>query len=737
MKLASEKANSFPLNTPRNISNSFIFKHSYLLNNSNLYNRELSWLSFNYRVLQEAKDPSVPLYERIKFIAIFSSNLDEFFRVRVASLRSLLTLKKKSKKNLKFDPVKLLIRIHNIVYEQQEEYGKIFREQIIPELISNNIFLINEKDLNSEQGEFAKNYFREKVLPCISPSVIVDHKTTPFLKNGFLYLVVELSSKISQDYKAEPDTNECKFAFVEIPSDKLQRFVQLPVQDKKHYIIFLDDIIRYNLTEIIPEYEIESAYSVKLTRDAELYIEDEFTGNLLDKIKKSLSNRSTGIPCRFLFDQTMPQDFLKCIKDSLLLSTEDLIPGARYHNFNDFFSFPNPGFKELEYKSLPPLKHKELDSYSNIFDTWKEKEFLLYYPYHSFDYVTKALEIAAEDPLVKEIKITQYRYAKDSSVVKALLRAIENGKSVTIFCEIKARFDEEANIEYAKMLDNAGAKVLYSFPGIKVHSKIAMITRMENEKKKHYLYLSTGNFNEKTARIYCDYGLFTTDKKIAKEIQEVFDYLEGKVEKTDFKNILVSQFNMRQTFTNLIDNEIKNAQKGKPASMILKMNSLEDSKIIRKLYEANKAGVKIDLIVRGICRLVPGIKGLSDNISVISIVDRFLEHARVYIYNNNGNELIYLASADWMKRNLSRRIEVGFPINDPKLKKEIKEVIALQLKDNTKARIINQKQNNKYKQTKSKKQIRSQYKTYEYYENSEASEVKKKNPSSDKKRILL
>ncbi|MBL7127686.1 MAG: polyphosphate kinase 1 [Ignavibacteria bacterium] len=702
------------------------------MNNSNLYNRELSWLSFNYRVLQEAKDLSVPLYERIKFIAIFSSNLDEFFRVRVASLRSLLTLKKKSKKNLKFDPVKLLIRIHNIVYTQQEEYGKIFREQIIPELIENNIFLINEKDLNSEQGDFVKNYFKEKVLPCISPAIIVDHKTTPFLKNGSLYLVVKLSSKKIPGEIKENNSDECKFAFVKIPSDKLPRFVQLPVQKNKHFIIFLDDIIRYNLADIFSEYEIESAYSVKLTRDAELYIDDEFTGNLLEKIKKNLKNRSTGIPCRFLFDQTMPQDFLKCIKDSLLLSTEDLIPGARYHNFNDFFSFPNPGFKELEYKPLPPLNHKELDSYSNIFDAWKEKEFLLHYPYHSFDYVIKALETAAEDPLVKEIKITQYRFAKDSSIVKALLKAIKNGKSVTIFCEIKARFDEEANLEYAKMLENAGAKVLYSFPGIKVHSKIAMITRMENEKKKYYLYLATGNFNEKTARIYCDYGLFTSDKKMAKEINEVFDYLEGKVEKADFKNILVSQFNMRQTFTDLIDNEIKNAQKGKPASMILKMNSLEDSKIIRKLYEANKAGVKIDLIVRGICRLVPGIKGLSDSINVISIVDRFLEHARVYIFQNNGNEIIYLASADWMKRNLSRRIEVGFSINDSKIKKEIKDVIALQLKDNVKARIINQKQNNKYKQTKSKKSIRSQYKTYEYYENSLANKSKKKNQSSDK-----
>jgi len=401
----------------------------------------------------------------------------------------------------------------------------------------------------------------------------------------------------------------------------------------------------------------------------------------------------------------------------LRLKKEDLIPGARYHNFNDFFSFPNPGSKDLEYKPLIPLHHKELDSYTNIFDAWKDREFLLYYPYHSYEYVINALETAAEDPLVKDIKITQYRFAKDSAVVNALMNAVKNGKSITIFCEIKARFDEEANLEYAKQLEKAGARVLYSFPGIKVHSKIALITREENSKLKHYLYLSTGNFNEKTSRIYCDYGFFTTDEEMAQEITKVFEILEGKTTKAGFKTILVSQYNMRQTFTKLVDNEIKNAQKGKKASMLLKMNSLEDSKMIRKLYEASNAGIKIQLIVRGICRLLPGIKGLSENISVISIIDRFLEHARIYIFHNNGDEKIYLASADWMKRNLSRRIEVGFPINNPDLKKEIKDVIELQLKDKAKTRIINSKQNNKYKHPKSEDTIGSQYKTYKYYDN--------------------
>ena len=692
--------------------------------NKNLYNRELSWLAFNHRVLQEAEDPNVPLYERIKFIAIFSSNLDEFFRVRVASLRSLLSLNKKNKKNLKFNPVKLINRICTTVKKQQEEYGRIFRKQIIPDLIKNNIFLIKETELKPGQDNFIKEYYAKNISPIISPIITEDDKTNPFLKNGALYLVVKLSSnKISGENKTGK-IKKYKYAFVDIPSDKLPRFIQLPKYENKNYIIFLDDIIRFCLSDIFPEYEIVSAYSVKLTRDAELYIDDEFTGNLLDKIKKSLKNRKTGVPCRFLYDESIPNDFLNFIEDILRLKKEDLIPGARYHNFNDFFSFPNPGSKDLEYKPLTPLHHKELDSYTNIFDAWKDREFLLYYPYHSFEYVINALETAAEDPLVKDIKITQYRFAKDSAVVKALMNAVKNGKAVTIFCEIKARFDEEANLEYAKQLEKAGARVLYSFPGIKVHSKIAMITREENSELKHYLYLSTGNFNEKTSRIYCDYGFFTTDEEMAKEIAKVFEILEGKTTKAEFNTILVSQYNIRQIFTKLIDNEIKNAQKGKKASMLLKMNSLEDSKMIRKLYEASNAGVKIQLIVRGICRLLPGIKGLSENISVISIIDRFLEHARVYIFHNNGDEKIYLASADWMKRNLSKRIEVGFPINNPDLKKEIKDVIELQLKDKAKTRIINSKQNNKYKHPKSEDTIGSQYKTYKYYETNHSAKKK-------------
>jgi len=688
--------------------------------NKNLYNRELSWLAFNHRVLQEAEDPNVPLYERIKFIAIFSSNLDEFFRVRVASLRSLSSLNKKNKKNLKFDPVKLINRICTTVKKQQEEYGKTFREQIIPDLNKNDIFLIKETELKPGQDKFIKEYFSKNISLIISPIIIQDDGTNPFLKNGALYLVAKLSSNKTPEKKSD----KYEYAFVEIPSDKLPRFIQLPKYENKNYIIFLDDIIRFCLSDIFPDHEIVSAYSVKLTRDAELYIDDEFTGNLLEKIRKSLKNRKTGVPCRFLFDESIPDDFLNLIEDILQLKKEDLIPGARYHNFNDFFSFPNPGSKDLEYKPLTPLQHKELDSYSDIFDAWKDREFLLYYPYHSYDYVQKALEVAAEDPLVKDIKITQYRFAKDSAVVKSLMNAVKNGKAVTIFCEIKARFDEEANLEYANQLNDAGARVLYSFPGIKVHSKIALITRKEDNKLKHYLYLSTGNFNEKTARIYCDYGFFTTDEKMAKEVAKVFEILEGKTTKAEFNTILVSQYNMRQTFTKLVDNEIKNAQKGKKASMLLKMNSLEDSKMIRKLYEASNAGVKIQLIVRGICRLLPDIKGLSENINIISIIDRFLEHARVYIFHNNGDEKIYLASADWMKRNLSRRIEVGFPINNPNLKKEIKDVIELQLKDKAKTRIINRKQNNKYKHSKSEDSIGSQYFTYKYYETHHSSNKK-------------
>jgi len=676
------------------------------------FNRELSWLSFNHRVLQEAKDPANPLYERIKFLAIFSSNLDEFFRVRVASLRTLLDLKKKTKKELKFDAEKLLEKLHKTVVKMQEEYGDIYVNRIRPELEQNNIFLVDHTQLNPMQKEFVSEIFNSQIVPHIMPMIVVKKKITPFLRNQRLYLAVKLSSK--QNAKPGKSTGRRYiYAIVEIPVNHLERFILLPKVGDKNYIMFLDDIIRLFLPQIFYGYVIHESYSVKLTRDAELYIEDEFSGNLLDKLKKSLSKRSTGAPSRFLYDRSMPHSFLKFLKEALLLTDEDLYPGAKYHNFSDFFTFPNPGKKELNYPEMKPLRSKELDEFPNMFKAAKLKDHLLYYPYQSYDYIVHAMEQAARDPDVKSIKVTQYRVAKDSKIVNALIKAAYRGKDVTAFVEIKARFDEEINIKSAEDMQKAGVKVLYSLPGIKVHAKIGLITRMEETGLKNYAYLSTGNFNEKTARLYTDYGFFTADPHITSEVEHVFEYLEGKDTGYEFQHLLVAQYGMRQKFQAMVEKEIENAKKGLPAAITIKVNSLEDERMIKKLYEANNAGVKVRMIVRGICCLVTGVKDMSEHISAISIVDRFLEHDRVYIFHNGGNEKIYLSSADWMKRNLSRRIEVAFPVYNEELKSMVKDIVNIKLNDNVKARIIDEKQTNMYRSSEGQ-QHRSQYEIYDY-----------------------
>lgn len=658
-------------------------------------NRDLSWLSFNYRVLQEAKDPRVPLYERIKFLAIYSSNLDEFFRVRVAGIRSLTQISKSAQKELDFDPIYLLKKISKEINNQQVEYRSIFREMLIPELKKNNICLVDETQINEMQKQYISKYFEERVIPQIQPILLVKDRIIPFLRNRRLYLSVILKPKSALKNKKTKTRN--RYAIVEIPSNHLPRFTELPGSNENTYIIFLDDIIRYNLRSIFLGYDIIGAYSIKLTRDAELYIDDEFSGNLLDKIKKSLLKRSVGAPSRFLYDDTMPKNLLRLLKDMFNINNDDLVPRARYHNLSDFFTFPTTARNNLLNVPLPPLRHFELDKYPNIFNALKKNDYILHFPYHTYAYVLQFLDQAAEDPNVTSIYITQYRVAEGSEVVSALLKAVRHGKKVMVFVELKARFDEESNIHWAEEMKSQGINVLYSFPGIKVHSKLALIKRTEGKKDKYYCYLATGNFNEKTAQLYSDTGLFTSDARLTKEVKMVFNHLRDTKYKPKFDHLLVAQFNMRKTFIKLIDNEIAFAKEGKKAGIILKMNSLEDKKMIEKLYDASNAGVKINLIIRGICCLVPGVTGLSKNIKVISIVDRYLEHSRIFIFHNNGNTKIYSGSADWMKRNLSRRIEVIFPIYNELIKKEILDIIDIQFNDNVKARIIDRYDKNSYR----------------------------------------
>ncbi|MGD9488571.1 MAG: polyphosphate kinase 1 [Calditrichaceae bacterium] len=671
------------------------------------FNRELSWLSFNHRVLQEAMDPDVPLYEQIKFMAIFSSNLDEFFRVRVAALRNLLELKKKTRKKLEFDPALLLDQIQKTVFNQQEQLGIINRD-ILEKLAKQNIFIITDTELSADQKVFAHEYFVTNIIPYVQPILLVKKKVAPFLQNKALYLAVKLLSK------SQKGAGRSKYALVEIPTKQSSRFIKIPSTGDTRYVILIDDIIRFNLPSIFPGYEIESSYSIKLTRDAQMYLDDEFSGDLLEKIKKGLSKRSTGVPSRFLYDQNMPEDFLKFLTESLNLNKEDLVAGGRFHNFNDFFSFPAINQTGHLYEPMPPLPSGIFDSNPDMFSIISRRDIMVYFPYQSYDYVTQFLSRAANDPNVTAISITLYRVAPDSEIVKNLIHAAKRSIKVTAFVEVKARFDEEMNIKWAEEMENAGIQVLYSFPGLKVHSKICLISRNESDGPRNYCYISTGNFNEKTARIYCDFGFFSADKRLTSEISSLFKYLNRNPDPIAFSHLLVAPFNMRKRFYQLIKNEILNAESGKKAEIIIKLNSLQDKKIIRRLYEASNAGVKIRIIARGICCLIPGVKDMSENIEVISIIDRFLEHARVYIFHNGGDELYFTGSADWMQRNLSSRIEVVFPVYDMSLRQEIRDIIDFQLNDNVKARIIDKDQSNPYREDPREKKIRSQMDTYAY-----------------------
>ncbi len=665
--------------------------------------RDLSWLAFNHRVLQEAKDENVPLYERIKFLAIYSSNLDEFFRVRVASLRSFKQLKKKDQKELlDIKPKKQLKEIRKIVQQQQSEFGAIFRGQILPQLKENQIFLLDEQAYSEDHKQFVKQYFSENIKDCLKPVIFFDEdQAPPFLKNKGLYFIISLK-------------NSSSLALVELPSEECKRFVTLPPKYGQYFITFSDDILRFHLEEIVGQ-EILAAYAVKVSRDAELYIEDEFAGDLIEKIRSSLDERNIGLPTRFLFDSSMSSEILERIKVIFNLKKDDLIPGARYHNFNDFFGFPDPTDSSAFHdEPCPPLVHIELESCSSIISLLGEKDVMLHFPYHQYKYVPQMIKEAANDPQVENIKITLYRVASKSDVVLALLEALEKGKSVTAFIEAKARFDEASNLYWGDRLMEAGGKVLYSYPGIKVHSKLLLVQRREEDELRNYAYLGTGNFNEKTAKLYGDHALLTSDPRLANEVTQVFDLLERKIIIPKSKHIMISPFSTRQRFTQLIEKEISNCRQGKPAYMILKMNSLEDTEMINHLYRASQAGVKIQLIVRGICCLIPGIEGMSENIEASSIIDRFLEHARVYIFANGGKEIMYTASADWMGRNLDRRIEVVMPIYDPDIFQEIRNIINLQLQDNTKARWITEQQDNPYKEDlEGDVKIRAQMKTYQ------------------------
>lgn len=662
--------------------------------------RDISWLHFNYRVLQEAMDKSVPLYERVKFLAIYSSNLDEFFRVRVAYIRSFNSLRKVDRKRLlDIKPKKALKEILALVQWQQRQVGRVFREEIIPALQEEGIYLVTQDRLGAEQLQFVQQYFSEKVLPLLEKRAYVEGETAPFLENRQLYFIVDHGE-------------EKTWEVINIPSNVLPRFLVIPSANEDYVVMYLDDVIRASLPQYLGEKE-PRVYCVKVSRDAELYIDDEYSGDLLDKIKASLAERPAGLPTRFLFDQTMPESLVTRVRKAYLLSRYDLIPGGRYHNFNDFFGFPEPVGKEnLHDPELIPLAHPRLDQAESLLAAIREQDELLHFPYQKYNYIPRLIKEAANDPDVHTLRITLYRVAAKSDVVDGLLQALSLGKKVEVFVEAKARFDEAANLYWGEELRKAGADVRYSFPGIKVHSKLLLI---ESTTKQDISYLGTGNFNEATARLYADHALLTANEELAFDVRQVFELLAGRLIIPATKHLVVAPFDLRNRLIKKINREIKHAKAGRPAFIRLKMNSLEEPGMIEKLYQASNAGVKIQLIIRGICCLVPGVAGQSENIEVISVLDRFLEHARVYYFFNDGKEELFTASADWMSRNLFRRVEVAIPIYDQRLRQELKDLLDIQWSDNRKARIINAEQDNRYRQPAlGERLIRSQVEYYEY-----------------------
>lgn len=673
-------------------------------------NRELSWLYFNERVLQEAADESVPLIERIRFLSIFSSNLEEFYRVRVATLSRLVNLNEKAKALLGFNPKKVLNEIKNIVVKHERKFEHLFKAILINELAKNRIFILNDTQLNVSRGTFVRNHFRDRILSNLVPILIDLDKPFQELKDQYLYFFVRLSKKGRK--KSE------KYALIELP-ENLPRFLVLPETNDLKFIIMAEDIVKYCLDDIFYffNYDEIEAYSIQLTRDAELDIDKNISDKFIEELKTSLDKRKKGKPMRLLYDTEMPFDMLSILVAKLKIETEGLIPGNRYHRFGDFIGFPNVGGKELEYAVTEPLKVKGLRRTESIFSKILERDYLVNLPYQSYDYIILFLREAAIDPKVKEINITLYRLAENSKVINTLINAAKNGKKVNCIVELKARFDEKANIFWTDRLMEEGVNVNYGLTDYKVHSKICLVKRIEKGKTMYYANLATGNFNEKTARIYCDHSIFTAKKEITVDLVKLFNALNKKTIAKDFKHLIVSPLDSRNKIYALINREIKFAKAKKPAYMILKVNSLADEGIVQKLYEASNAGVKIRLIVRGICCLVPGVPGFSENISVISIIDKFLEHARVFIFGNNGKEEMFLSSADLMTRNFEHRVEVGFPVLDEQVRNEIKDIIEFQLQDNVKARDITKNNSNKYHKNKLDTKVRAQVQTYNYLKN--------------------
>jgi len=672
------------------------------------FNREISWLHFNERVLQEAMDSATPLLEQVKFLGIYSNNRDEFFRVRVATLKRMIKLQEtEAVPDPKYAAV--LNEVLEIVSIQEKLFLKAFKK-VSRDLAKNKIHLLNEKQLTAIQGAYVMQFYRDKIRPNLFPLMLNNVRSSLSLQDASIYLTVRLRRT------HEPEHEE--YALIQVPTDVTGRFLVLPADGDKNFIILMDDVIRYCLSDIFAAfgYDRFDSFTIKFTRDAELEIDNDVSKSFLELISVSVKKRKHGEAVRFVYDNTMPDDLLKMLTKKLNISKKDTIRGGgRYHNFKDFMDFPVVGIDRLRYPPAPPVPHRRLLNHHSMFEAIRKHDIMLNFPYQSFQYIIDLLREASIDPDVRSIKMTFYRTARNSAAMNALINAARNGKYVTVFMEIQARFDEEANIYWTRKLQDEGIKVIQTIPGYKVHAKLILIRRKENGSNRLYANVSTGNYNEATAKVFSDFSLLTCDPRICDDAYNLFELLESKFILPTFKNLIVSPFNVREFFIEKLDQEIKAAQKGMEAWAIIKVNSMVDKKATGKLYEASQAGVKIDLINRGICVIQPGIPGISENINGFSIVDKYLEHSRVYIFCNGGNPQYFISSADWMPRNFDHRIEVVCPVYDKEIQKELMDVLNIQMKDNVKSRYLGPDNLNQYRSTEDPVQHRAQFEIYDYY----------------------
>lgn len=671
------------------------------------FKRDISWLSFNYRVLLEADDDSLPLYERINFISIYSSNLEEFYKIRVAEHKAIASGGQSDDMSQE-DARHLIHQITEVVNEQMEDRIRIYERKIIPALKEHHIiFYQSKQEVEPFHHEFIRNFFKEEIFPYLQPVPVCKDRIKTFLRDNRLYLSVRIVRK---------DTGEKEYYIIKLPYSKVPRFIELPKVGDNFYLMFMEDIIKANIGRMFPGYEVDCSYCCKTSRDADIFVDDAVSSEVMvEQLKKKVKKRKIGAVCRFVYDRKMPADFLEFLIDAFQINRDELVPGDKHLNLEDLAHLPNPN-KALGMPFKPvPMKLNYLDEKESIFRYVNKHDLLLHFPYHSFDHFIHFLYEAVHDPSCKEIMITQYRVAENSAVINTLIAAAQNGKKVTVFVELKARFDEENNLATAEMMEKSGIHIIFSIPGLKVHAKVALVLRYNKEGKqvRSYAYISTGNFNEKTARLYADSGLFTSNEIIVNDLHNLFRVLQKEIAEPKFKRLLVARFNLLPELKRRIGFEINMAKAGKKAYIILKMNALQDPAMIDELYKASEAGVRIDLIVRGICCLIPN-QSYSKNIHITRIVDSFLEHARVWYFYNGGKPLLFMGSPDWMRRNLYRRIEAVTPIMDEALKKQMIDMLDIQLKDNQKAGWVDENLNNILKKNPEEEPVRSQYAFYEY-----------------------